>query len=110
MFGWLMLAATIPFEVAGSLMMKLSNGFTVFWPSVGVFVFYALALAGLTLTLKYIELSIAYAVWAGVGTALIAIIGIYFFREPVSALKIISLVLVIAGVVGLQISSSQPHS
>ena len=110
MFGWLMLAATILFEVAGSLMMKLSNGFTVFWPSVGVFVFYALALAGLTLTLKYIELSIAYAVWAGVGTALIAIIGIYFFREPVSALKIISLVLVIAGVVGLQISSSQPHS
>ena len=107
MIGWLILAATIVLEVAGSIMMKFSNGFTVFWPSVGVFVFYGLALCGLTLTLKYIELSIAYAVWASVGTALVALIGIWYFREPVSALKILSLALIIVGVAGLQISHNQ---
>jgi len=105
MFAWLILAATIVVEVIGSTMMKLSHGFTVFWPSVGVFVCYSAALAGLTITLKYIELSVAYAIWAGAGTALIAIIGIAYFREPVSALKIVSLVLVVVGVVGLQLSS-----
>ena len=105
MFAWLILAVTILLEVVGSTMMKLSNGFSVFWPSVGVFVCYSAALAGLTITLKYIELSIAYAIWAGVGTALIAIIGILCFREPVSAMKVVSLILVVAGVVGLQLSS-----
>ena len=105
MFAWLILAVTILLEVVGSTMMKLSNGFSVFWPSVGVFVCYSAALAGLTITLKYIELSIAYAIWAGAGTALIAIIGILCFREPVSAMKVVSLILVVAGVVGLQLSS-----
>ena len=106
MFAWLILAATILLEVIGSTMMKLSNGFTEFWPSVGVFVCYSAALTGLTITLKYIELSIAYAIWAGAGTALIAFIGIAYFREPVSVLKVVSLVLVVAGVVGLQLSSN----
>jgi small multidrug resistance pump len=106
MFAWAMLVATILLEVAGSTMMKLANGFTVFWPSVGVFVCYSAALAGLTMTLKYIELSIAYAIWAGAGTALIAVIGIVYFKEPVSAMKVISLLLVVIGVVGLQLSSS----
>ena len=105
MFAWLILAVTIVLEVVGSTMMKLSNGFSVFWPSVGVFVCYSAALAGLTITLKYIELSIAYAIWAGAGTALIAIIGILCFREPVSAMKVVSLILVVAGVVGLQLLS-----
>lgn len=105
MFAWLILAGTILLEVVGSVMMKLANGFTQFWPSVGVFVCYAAALAGLTITLKYIELSIAYAIWAGAGTALVALIGMVYFREPVTALKIISLAFVIVGVVGLQLSS-----
>ena len=105
MFAWLILAGTILLEVVGSTMMKLSQGFTVFWPSVGVFVCYSAALAGLTITLKYIELSIAYAIWAGAGTALIAVIGIAYFREPVSALKIVSLILVVAGVGGRELSS-----
>ncbi len=107
MFAWLMLLATILLEVAGSTMMKLANGFTEFWPSVGVFVFYSAALAGLTIVLKYIDLSIAYAIWAGAGTALVAVIGIVIFRESVTALKLVSLLFVIVGVVGLQLSSGQ---
>ena len=103
--AWLILAAPILCEVLGSTMMKLAEGFTHFWPSVAVFVFYALALTGLTYVLKYIDLSIAYAIWSGAGTALIALIGILYFKEPVTAVRIICLGLVIAGVVGLQLSA-----
>lgn len=103
--AWLLLAATIVLEVIGSTMMKLSNGMTVLWPSIGVFVFYGMALAGLTFALKYIELSIAYAIWSGAGTALIAIIGIWYFGESLNWLKVVSLMMVIAGVVGLQLAS-----
>lgn len=105
--AWLILALTILFEVIGSTMMKLSDGFTHFWPSVGVFVCYGTALAGLTIVLKYIDLSVAYAIWSGVGVALIAIIGIVYFKEPVTAQRIICLLMIIIGVVGLQVSGSK---
>jgi small multidrug resistance pump len=68
-------------------------------------VFYGLSLGGLTLALKKIDVSFAYAVWSGLGTALIAVIGVLWFREPVSAWKVISLALIILGVVGLNLSS-----
>lgn len=105
--AWLILAVTILFEVTGSTMMKLANGFTVFWPSVAVFVCYGLSLAGLTYVLKYIDLSIAYAIWCGVGVALIALIGMVYFKEPATAQRLVSLGLIIIGVVGLQLASGQ---
>jgi len=105
--AWLILAATIVFEVIGSTMMKLADGFTYFWPSVAVFVCYGLALTGLTYVLKYIDLSIAYAIWSGAGTALIAVIGILYFKEPLTAVRVICLGLVIAGVVGLQLTAGE---
>jgi small multidrug resistance pump len=103
--AWLMLALTIGFEVTGSVMMKLSEGFANFWPSVGVFVFYGLALGGLTLVLKAIELSVAYAIWSGAGTALVAIIGIWVFGETLSLAKVVCLIMIIVGVVGLQLTA-----
>ena len=104
---WLILAVTIVLEVIGSTMMKLANGFTVFWPSVAVFVCYSLSLAGLTIVLKYIDLSVAYAIWSGVGVALVAMIGILYFKEPVTAQRVLSLMLIIIGVVGLQMASGK---
>lgn len=103
--AWLLLAVTIGFEVAGATMMKLSYGLTQLGPSIAVFVFYGLALAGLALVLKHIELSIAYAIWSGAGTALTALIGIWVFGESMTPLKLASLALVIIGVVGLQLSA-----
>jgi len=103
--AWLLLATTIVFEVLGSTMMKLSNGLSVLGPSVAVFLFYGLAISGLSIVLKTIELSIAYAIWSGAGTALTAVIGIWVFGESLTALKVLSLCLVIAGVVGLQLSA-----
>jgi small multidrug resistance pump len=101
---WLYLTLAILLEVSGTTCMKLSQGFTKLVPSVLLFVFYTLSMGMLTLALKRIDVSVAYAVWSGVGTALIATIGVLWFKEPLTALKLISIGLIIIGVVGLNLS------
>ena len=101
--GWFYLLWAIVFEVSGTTCMKLSQGFTKLLPSVFLFIFYILSFISLTFVLKKIDVSVAYAVWSGLGTALIAVIGIIWFKESVSAIKIISLGLIILGVVGLNV-------
>ncbi len=103
---WVYLAIAIAFEVAGTTAMKMSEGFTRLVPSVLLFVLYGLSFAVFTLALKKIDVGVAYAVWAGVGTAMVALIGVLAFREPVSAVKVTSLLLIIAGVVGLNMSGA----
>ena len=104
---WFILAGAIVLEVAGTTSMKLSEGFTKLVPSVLLFVFYVASFAALTFALKKIEVSVAYAVWSGVGTALIAAIGILYFREGATVLKVISILLIIVGVVGLNLSGAK---
>lgn len=99
--AWLWLAAAIGLEVAGTVSMKLSDGFRHLVPSVLIFVFYAAAFTALNLALRRLDLSVAYAVWAGVGTALVAGVGILFFREPATVLRLVSIALIIFGVIGL---------
>ena len=84
MQNWLALISAILFEVAGTTPMKLSAGLTKLVPSVLIFLFYGCAIVSLTLALKKIEISVAYAVWSGLGTALIAVIGMVWFREPIT--------------------------
>lgn len=103
---WLYLFTAILLEVGGTTCMKLSEGFTRWVPSVLVVVLYLASLAALTLALKKIEVSVAYAIWSGVGTALIAGIGVLWFHEPVTALKLGAIALIIAGVIGLHLSSA----
>ena len=98
---WWLLVLAIVLEVAGTTSMKLSQGFTHFWPSLMIFVFYALAMAVLTLVLKYIDIGPAYAIWSGLGTALVVVIGYLWFQEPMSAIKLGSIALIIIGVAGL---------
>lgn len=103
--SWIYLLLAIVLEVCGTTCMKLSQGFTNILPSILMFVFYGLCFSFLTLALKRIDVSIVYAVWSGLGTALIAIIGILWFKEPVTAIKMTSLALIIAAVIGLNFSS-----
>ena len=84
--------------------MKLSQGFTRPFPSFLIFIFYGLSFTLLTMVLKRMDVSIAYAIWSGLGTALIAIIGSVYFNEPMTLVKLASLVLVIIGVFGLNLS------
>jgi len=103
MQSWIILSVAILLEVAGTNCMKLSQGFSRLIPSILIFVCYGLSFVGLTLALKKIDVSIAYAVWAGIGTALIAGIGIFYFKEPLTPIKIVSILLIITGVVGLNL-------
>ncbi len=100
---WLFLALGIIFEVLGTISMKYAEGFTRLVPSIFVFVFYGISLGALVFVLEKMEVSIAYGIWASAGTALIAIIGIFFFHESVSITKIISISLIIIGILGLEI-------
>jgi len=104
--GWLTLAGAIAFEIAGTTCLKLSAGLARPGPALGVLAFYAASFACLAFALKRLELGVAYAIWSGLGTAIIAAIGMIWFREPVSALKLASLALVIAGIVGLNLAES----
>lgn len=101
---WLLLMLGIVTEVSSVTCMKLSDGFSKLLPSVLTFVFMGISLAIFILALKRFDLSFAYAIWAGLGIAIVAIIGILYFKEPVTALKIASIVLIAIGVFGLNIS------
>lgn len=86
--------------------MKLSAGFTRALPSFLIFVFYALSFTALTLALKRLDLSLAYAIWAGVGTVLIAVIGFVYFGEQITLFKLACITLIVVGVVGLNYGTS----
>ena len=105
-FAWIYLAAAIASEVIGTLFLRFTEGFTRPAPSALVVVTYALSLWLTALALRRLEISLAYAVWAGVGTAAVAVIGMTALGETVNALKVASIGLVIGGVVGLNLSGA----
>ena len=105
--SWIWLIGAIVFEVLGTTAMKLSEGFTKTGPSVAMGLFYVLSLTALTYALKKFDVSMAYAIWSGVGTALITLIGIWYFKESISVMKLASIGLIIIGVVGLHLSGEQ---
>jgi small multidrug resistance pump len=104
--SWYYLVAAIICEVCGTTCMKLSDGFEKRLPSTLMWVFYVFSFIGLTYAVKRLDISVVYAIWAGLGTALIAMIGIFWFQESANLLKLASLVLVIIGIVGLRLSGA----
>lgn len=104
--SWFYLILGIIAEIIGTTSMKLSQGFAKIAPSIAIFVFYGISLSLVTLSLKKIDVSVAYSIWSGVGTATIALIGFIFFKEHISFLKICSILLIILGVIGLNIAEN----
>jgi len=104
--SWILLIAAICLEVCGTTCLKLSDGFTKWVPSVLIFVFYGLSFTLMTYAVKQLDLSLAYAIWSGVGTFLIALIGLFWLKEPFTLLKAVSMGLIIAGVVGINLAGS----
>lgn len=100
-----LLALAIIAEVLGTVALRMSDGFSRPLPSVGAVLGYALAFALLAPVLKELDIGLVYAIWAGVGTALIAVIGVLAWGEPAGAIKVLSIAAVILGVVGLNLSS-----
>ena len=103
MLFWLFLVIAILTEVVGTSLMKASQGLTRLVPTLFMFVLYGISFVFMALALKKIEVGIAYAIWSGLGTALIAMIGITWFRESFNLPKLAGLVLIIGGVVLLNL-------
>jgi multidrug resistance protein EbrA len=105
MGAYLLLALAIVSEVFGSSMLKAANGFKNRLPALGVIIGYGVAFYGLSLSLKTLPLGMAYAIWAGLGTALTALIGITVLKEHYNRKTFYGLALIIAGVMLLNTGS-----
>ena len=102
--AWVYLLLAILFEVTGTASMKLADGFQNLMPTVVIFVCYGISIACLTMAVRTIDISVAYAIWSAVGMVLIAAIGFVWFKEPASVWKLVSIGIIIVGVVSLQLS------
>lgn len=95
---WLLLAAAIVAEIIATTLLKVSVGFTKPLPSIGTVLGYVLSFYLLSLVLKYVPLSVAYAIWAAAGTIAIAIVGVGLFSEKLTAVQIAGILVTAAGV------------
>ena len=102
---WVYLAIAIVSEVVATSALKAAEGFTRFVPSVLVVVGYALAFYFLSLTLRTIPLGVAYAIWAGVGVALVALVGWAVYHQSLDIAALIGIALIVSGVIVLNLFS-----
>ncbi|HEY2845681.1 MAG TPA: multidrug efflux SMR transporter [Bryobacteraceae bacterium] len=105
--SWVILFFAILFEVAGTLTLKFTEGMTRLWPTVLMFAFYLISLFGLSTAVARIPVGTAYAVWSGVGTLMVFIMGVLWFKEQVTVLRSVSAILIVAGVAGLYLTGTQ---
>jgi len=103
---WVYLIIAIFGEVLGTSSLKLSAGFTKLVPSIIVVIGYSVAFYFLSISLKYIPLGIAYAIWCGIGIVLIALIGFIFYKQPLDIPAILGIVLIFAGVLIINLFSN----
>lgn len=106
--SWALVCVAGIFETGFAVLLKQSRGITRLWPSVGFAACALVSFGLLTIALKHLEVGAAYAVWTGIGAAGTAIVGMVFLGDLVSTLKLVSIGLVIAGVVGLNLSGVTP--
>jgi multidrug transporter EmrE-like cation transporter len=105
----ILLAIAISSEVAATIALRSADGFSRPIPSLIVVAGYALSFWMLSLVLRDISVGTTYAIWAGAGTAAIALIGIVALGEPATALKLASVALIIVGVIGLNAAGGGAH-
>jgi quaternary ammonium compound-resistance protein SugE len=105
---WLLVIVAGLFETAFALLLKQSHHFTRLWPTVGFAVCALISFGLLNLALGKLEVGSAYAVWSGVGAAGTAILGILLLSESAKPLKLVSVGLILAGVIGLNLSGVTP--
>ncbi|MCW5257504.1 QacE family quaternary ammonium compound efflux SMR transporter [Verminephrobacter aporrectodeae subsp. tuberculatae] len=104
-FSWLLIAASVGAEVAGTIALRFADGLTRPLPSIAVFLSYGVAIWLMSLAVRQLEVGLTYAVWAGSGTALIALIGILCFNESAHTMRLLGFVFIVLGVVTLNVSA-----
>lgn len=102
---WIILVLAGLFEVGWAIGLKYTEGFSKLWPTVGTVAAMAISLGLLGIAMKTLPVGTAYAIWVGVGAVGTVILGIVLFHEPVNALRVISVLLIVAGLVGLKLAT-----
>jgi len=105
--AWITLVAAGLFEIGWALGLKFSDGFTRPWPSIATVVAMAISIGLLAMSLKAVPLGTAYAIWTGIGAVGTVILGITLFGEPADVARVVCIVLIVMGMVGLRIASPQ---
>lgn len=104
---WVLLGIAVCLEIAGAISLRISEGFTVLLPTVIAIISFTLALYLVSQVMKKLPVSVAYPVWAGGGTAGVALLGVLALNEHISLMKILGIVIVIAGVMLININSEK---
>lgn len=104
--AWVLLFIAGLLEMVWALLLKQSEGFTRPVPTIGFFISLLLSMFLLAQSLRTLPVGTAYAVWTGIGAAGTAIVGMLWLGESREVLKLVSLVLLIAGIIGLRVTSS----
>lgn len=105
---WLLIVIAGIFETGFAVLLKQSHGMTRIWPTAGFAACALISFGLLTVALRKLEVGPAYAVWTGIGAAGTAVVGMLALGESASPLKLVSIALVIAGAVGLNLSGATP--
>lgn len=103
--AWVILVIAGLFEVGWAIGLKYTEGFTRLWPTVWTVVSMAISVGLLGIAMKDLPVGTAYSIWVGVGSIGTVILGIILFGEPVSVSRSLSIALIVAGIVGLKLSS-----
>ena len=103
--AWLLLAVAGLFEIGWAVGLKYTDGFTRLWPSVWTGLAMVVSVVLLALAVRTLPIGTAYAVWTGIGAAGTALLGIYLFGEPATALRLACIGLIVAGIIGLKLVS-----
>jgi small multidrug resistance pump len=104
------LCGAIAAEIVATTSLKLSEGFTKPLPALATVLGYAVSFYLLSLALKRMELGVAYAIWSGVGTAAMAVVGYWLFAESLTLTKLVSIACIVVGVVGLNLTDGGGHA
>ena len=104
MNSWVVLFIAGMFEVAWSVGLKYSHGFSRLWPSAFTVATMTLSFVCLSFALKKLPLSVSYAVWTGIGIAGTAVLGMFLFGEAMNTQKAVCIALILAGIAGLRLT------
>jgi quaternary ammonium compound-resistance protein SugE len=104
---WVVLFVAGLLEIGWAVGLKYADGFTRLWPSIATVVSLIGSMGLLAVALRTLPLGTAYAVWTGIGTVGTAVLGIILFREPATAMRLVCIALIVAGIVGLRLSPTR---
>lgn len=106
--AWILLVLAGILEVVWAIGLKQSAGFTKLWPSLWTLAALTMSFWLLSIALRTLPLGTAYAVWVGIGAVGSVIFGIWLFNEPANSMRLVSVALIVAGIIGLKLSTPTP--